>query len=302
MNRFFITLCLAILSVNFSFGQMLWSIEREGHEGRSYLFGTYHLGDESKINNVKGFQQAFSDFNTVAVEVVLPETSEEELMLSALNYMAAPSDSTAIQLLSTEQVDSVFALVSQIDPGSVGIIKEMMNVLKPIVVVNSITSILMKENIESNEFDIYQTMDFIISSRAVSEGKKLVGLETPEEQLEMLYNTPISRQIETLLELIRNIDETTEMSNRLTSLMEKAYTENNFRELEEFVLSNLVEFESINYNIMLTDRNTRWLDRLEKILEEDNIMIAVGAAHLMGKDGLIERLRSLGYVVSPILN
>jgi uncharacterized protein YbaP (TraB family) len=52
---------------------------------------------------------------------------------------------------------------------------------------------------------------------------------------------------------------------------------------------------------MLDDRNQRWLQRLPALWNRGGVVVAVGAGHLPGKQGLIEGLRRMGYQVQPII-
>ncbi|MEM1052975.1 MAG: TraB/GumN family protein, partial [Pseudomonadota bacterium] len=52
---------------------------------------------------------------------------------------------------------------------------------------------------------------------------------------------------------------------------------------------------------LLVDRNTQWLEQLIPLLEEDaKPLIAVGAAHLVGPDGLVSMLEAKGYKVKRL--
>ena len=52
---------------------------------------------------------------------------------------------------------------------------------------------------------------------------------------------------------------------------------------------------------LLVDRNTAWLEKLEPhIRAGDHPFIAVGTAHLLGNDGLIQMLQARGYTVSRL--
>ena len=57
-----------------------------------------------------------------------------------------------------------------------------------------------------------------------------------------------------------------------------------------------------NNDALLKNRNTNWVKQLKTILPKNNIFMAVGAAHLFGKDGLIDLLRKEGYTVKGIEN
>jgi uncharacterized protein YbaP (TraB family) len=51
------------------------------------------------------------------------------------------------------------------------------------------------------------------------------------------------------------------------------------------------------YQSLLVDRNRRWMPALESCLSTRRCFIVVGAAHLVGPDGLVTMLRQRGYRV-----
>ncbi|SDF77627.1 hypothetical protein SAMN05216466_10138 [Paraburkholderia phenazinium] len=53
-------------------------------------------------------------------------------------------------------------------------------------------------------------------------------------------------------------------------------------------------------HIMVDERKAAWIPRLRQHLDEGRAVILVGAMHLPGPSGLINRLRSAGYTVKPI--
>jgi uncharacterized protein YbaP (TraB family) len=53
--------------------------------------------------------------------------------------------------------------------------------------------------------------------------------------------------------------------------------------------------------IMVDERNAAWMPKLRGYLDEGHAVILVGAMHLPGPNGLISRLRSAGYTVTPIV-
>ena len=55
------------------------------------------------------------------------------------------------------------------------------------------------------------------------------------------------------------------------------------------------------YRPLVTDRNLRWLPQIEALLKDDeNVMVVVGALHLVGQGGLLELLRRQGYTVTQL--
>ena len=50
-------------------------------------------------------------------------------------------------------------------------------------------------------------------------------------------------------------------------------------------------------------RNDAWVPKLQRMLDgetEDDTLVVVGALHLLGEDGLVEKLRAQGYRVERI--
>ena len=51
---------------------------------------------------------------------------------------------------------------------------------------------------------------------------------------------------------------------------------------------------------LLEDRNTKWIAKLNHVFPKQNCFVAIGFRHLFYKQGLIQKLRTLGYVVTPV--
>jgi len=52
--------------------------------------------------------------------------------------------------------------------------------------------------------------------------------------------------------------------------------------------------------LLLSARNERWIPFLEQLAHEGGAFVAVGAAHLVGKDGVVALLRAHGYRVARV--
>ena len=75
-------------------------------------------------------------------------------------------------------------------------------------------------------------------------------------------------------------------------------------ELRLNVLLILLSLYSDRYKhtefLLVTTRNEEWMKNLIPMIHEDSSLIAVGATHLIGINGLIAKLRNLGYNVDPM--
>ncbi|HMJ87724.1 MAG TPA: TraB/GumN family protein, partial [Vicinamibacterales bacterium] len=70
--------------------------------------------------------------------------------------------------------------------------------------------------------------------------------------------------------------------------------------VERIVLSALRQEPQL-YQRLLVDRNKAWVPKLEALFaRKGRTFVVVGAAHLVGPDGLISLLRAKGYTVEQM--
>src|SRR5690606_18911287 len=71
---------------------------------------------------------------------------------------------------------------------------------------------------------------------------------------------------------------------------------------DEMALEMREEFPAV-YQRINVDRNDAWVPQLEAMLGPDgtgNTLVVVGALHLVGEDGVVEKLQAKGYEVERI--
>ena len=67
--------------------------------------------------------------------------------------------------------------------------------------------------------------------------------------------------------------------------------------IEQVMLKDLKDDPAM-YQRLLVDRNRNWLPKLEALFARDgHAFVVVGAAHLVGPDGLVQMLKAKGYTV-----
>ena len=77
----------------------------------------------------------------------------------------------------------------------------------------------------------------------------------------------------------------------------------NFSELENIQNEEKQHFKKMTehfFEILGSRRNEQWMSNIIPMIHEDSSLIAVGALHLIGPDGLIAKLRDRGYKVEPM--
>jgi len=156
-------------------------------------------------------------------------------------------------------------------------------------------SILIDKKIKTGIDDYNHTRDFI--ERLNFDDKKAMYIDT----IDSAYTEYITTW-ETLKASQRtHVDDETKHRLKVLednfNVMIDAWENGNADKLASFFMTSFDEYPDL-YRRILTDRNKRWVSRISDMMREgDDILIIVGAAHLAGKDSVIELLRKRGYTV-----
>lgn len=128
--------------------------------------------------------------------------------------------------------------------------------------------------------------------------RPISGLETLEGQLRMLDTLPYPLQDLMLRDTLAHLDESA------TSLqqMATAWRTGDEDALSELARDGVDELPGLDgvYDVLLGDRNRRWVKQLRPFLDDpayagESVLVAVGALHLVGRDGLVGMFRDAGY-------
>jgi uncharacterized protein len=137
---------------------------------------------------------------------------------------------------------------------------------------------------------VEQTLVQILPKRAARR-----ALETPAEQIEAFDAAPLSEQVESLGETLRELETDPDGYTRLID----AWMSGDPDALDREALAPLRAAAPAAYRRLVVDRNARWIPKLEERLRgRGRTVVVVGAGHLVGPDGLPARLRALGYSVT----
>lgn len=283
----------AVLSVSFtSRAQILYKIEKEGSPKVSYILGTHHLAPLAVVDSIESLPSILESIDRLYGELDMSTLNDPAVMLGMQKMLIAPSDSTIDKMLAPEQLDSVRNAWNEYIGEMVPF--EMVKMMKPAVLSTQLASAMTMKNLP--DLNPLEGIDMTMQNRARELGKPVAGLETMEFQMNMLYNTPIPRQINSLMSMIRTIDEQAEQSCRLTN----AYLNHDIQKIYELILQEEDDDPQVAEE-MIYSRNDRWLEKLGEILPTESLMIVVGAGHLPGERGVLNGLRAKGFIVTPIV-
>ncbi|RPE81366.1 TraB/GumN family protein [Vulcaniibacterium tengchongense] len=148
-------------------------------------------------------------------------------------------------------------------------------------------------------FRAEQGLDQFLMQQALAAKKPTAGLETIDDQLRVLDASPMEEQIAGLREFL---DKPLEMPGKLAEL-HGAWREGDVARLDALSREEMRGKTPQTYRLVNVERNDAWLPQLQRMLDGvagEQALVVVGALHLLGEDGLVEKLRGKGYAVERI--
>src|SRR5687767_11468766 len=262
----------------------LWKVE-DGKGASAYLLGSLHVLTADAYPLPAPIDKAFAESKTLVEEVDLDEMNDPMLMMAALSKAMLTDGKTLDQLISAQTYAEV-----QKRAEAFGLPMMALQRMKPWLV--AVT--LMAPTLQSVGFKPELGIDRHFFDRAKEKGLKRQALETLAYQLDRFDQMSAKLQEDLLETTIEDLD------TQVTGVkdMVRAWSSGDLATMEKMMLTALNESPEL-YQRLLLERNQNWVPHVERCLSERaGCFIVVGAAHLVGKDGLPALLSKKGYKVT----
>lgn len=257
---------------------LLWEISGKNLEKPSYLFGAIHLIGKSQFFMPEAAKERFDLATTLVMEINLDSALTQQKLMQGMMM----NGGITIKALLQED----YGKVKQFLHDSLSLDLTTLNTMKPIFVETLALPRIIGEPALS-----YETYFLNLAREA---GKKIVGLETVEEQIQFLNRIPLQEQAQVLLEFVETYSEQKTLYHEMVEL----YKRQEIDRLYQLILEQ-PEFERYR-EILLDARNRAWLPEIKMLIMQEPVFIVVGAGHLPGEQGLIKLLTKVGYRVTPL--
>lgn len=283
MLRNFVKFCLFIFGFWFLGAEagdkgLLWKIEAPSGTV-SYVFGTMHT-DDPRVNDYPPvLKDALANSEVFMLEALPPKNPD-------VFYM---KDQTNAQLLHEDELDRVreladfhsmnFNIAMHMKPWLLAIVFDLPKPQSP------------------------YSQDNMLAAMARDLGKRVVPIEKSEEHFSVMDSFSIDDQIVMLRAVLKHKQEDRE---RDFETLINAYTSGNLDEIthiDERVTQGMLPkalWDRMRVKI-LDERNARMAQRIVEQTSKQTAFITMGAAHLAGKNGVLEALRAAGYKLTPVL-
>ena len=281
-------LCVAVVvghSTAADARDFLWKVT--GKTSVVYLVGSVHLLTKDYYPLSATLDRAFKESDLLVEETDLAELMAPASQTQMLARSMLPSTMNLESVISP----ATFALVTR-RAGDIGMPIEPLKRFKPWALALVLSSV----EWQKAGFNAELGLDRHFDDQARAQGKRVQGLESAEYQISRFDELTMEQQERLLTGILKDLD--AEMTN-LTALVD-AWKNGDARAVEQIVLKE-VKQDPLMYQRLLVERNHNWMPQLEALLARPTpTFVVVGAAHLVGPDGLVTLLRARGYRVEQM--
>ncbi len=263
----------------------LWKIQSKTNT--VYLLGSVHVLKQDSYPLDDNIEQAYRQSGRLFFEMNLEEAESprlQQLTMAKGTYRDGTS-------LKDDLSKQTYELVQKELP-ELGLSMEQVNRLKPWLLAMT----LEMSKLQQLGFDPNQGIDKYFYDKARKNNKKIEGFETGEYQLNLLGEMPARMQEAMLLQILNDVNG---VLKEIDSIVE-AWKTGDAEELDKFLLKSFRDYPDV-YQRLIVNRNKNWLPKIEALVgQKENVMVIVGAAHLVGKDGILAALKRDGFQVEQL--
>lgn len=269
--------------------QLLWKVTGKGLKHPSYLFGNHRLISIQFLDSVPGLFKAFNDCDKVVSEMVFNNIDATAKIQQAA---IMPGNLKINDLLNEEQskiLDNEFKSVLKLSLKNVSTMNpSLVRTMYEMEIYKKLTGLT--DNKQSDSF--FQLV-------AEEKDKTIIGLETIDQQIDILYgNGTLEQQADMLVETVQHKDE---ILTKMIQLI-KLYKAGKIDELVELSKGkdHITDMTEQEYTKLVDNLNNDWMKKLPVLFKESTCFVAIDAIHLGGKNGLIKKLQQAGFKVKAV--
>jgi len=262
----------------------LWKVEGAGGSS-AFLLGSLHVLTPDYYPLSPTINQAFAASRTLVEEVDLDEMRDPTQMMSAMAKAMLTDGRSLDQLVSK----ATYAELGK-RAAAAGLPMAALQRMKPWLVALA----LMVPSLQAAGLTPEHGVDKHFFDRAKEAGMKRQAFETLAYQLDRFDQLSPKLQEDMLTSTMAELDTYVDRVKDLA----RSWAAGDVNALEKALLSSFDQSPEL-YDRLLVERNQNWLPQVDACLRQNAAcFIVVGAAHLVGPDGLPALLAKRGYRVT----
>jgi uncharacterized protein YbaP (TraB family) len=278
----FTTALAGVLSIHATAQTHAFAWKATKGQGTVYLVGSVHMLTSDFYPLPPSLDAGFKDSDLLVEEANLAEMLSPNMQFSMLSRGMLPAGQTLDKVLSP----GTLALLNT-HAGTLGMPIEALKQFKPWMLAMTIEAM----EWQKAGFDAELGLDKHFFDRAQVDNKSIQGLETTDFQISLFDNMTMDQQDRFLAETLKGIATETASVGKLAAFWKAG----DLAGIERLVLAD-VKDDPVVYDRLLVARNRAWLPKIEALFSRPrHAFVVVGAAHLVGPDGLLAMLKAKGY-------
>lgn len=286
MKKIILSLVLVLIMCTQSLAETsVWKVQK----GDSVMFlgGTFHLLRPSDFPLPVEFDKAYKTSDILVFETDIGALSDPSIQ-QKLMAKAVYTDGTTIEDYLSPNTYKLLADYC----ASSGLPLEKLKQLKPSIISLTMTMV------ELGKLGVApEGVDLFYYKLALKDGKNTQWLESVDVQIDFIASMGEGNEDGFINYSIKDLEN---IKNKYEAMV-AAWVTGNIKQLDALFVAETKKKMPIIYKELLVDRNNNWLPMIEaygKTAEKEFIL--VGAAHLVGPDGVIEALRDKGFTVEKM--
>lgn len=263
----------------------LWKIT---HAGKTlYIGGTVHLLRAGDYPLPEAFELAFAEADRLVFETDMGGLDSPEYVAAMKKRLMFPPGEHLRNLLRRDSYRALKKYAAARD-----VPMALFDAMRPpMVVLTIMTMELQRIGVDRPGVDLH------FFRQAEQKSIPVSWFERVEEQVQILAAMGSDDPDKMVMQ---SLDETGEYGTIMTMML-KAWRTGDAGTLERFGKKYLMYESPEDYRRLVVDRNIRWMRTIKKMVESrETELILVGTLHLVGPEGLIARLKRLGYGVEQL--
>ena len=292
MKKIFQALVLLLVTCNTQaqYKSLLWRITGNGLKDTSYLYGSMHTADSRIIDMSKKTKPYFDASKAYAMEIDPDMDKDMSGLTGMMGKMMMGKGYSLQNMIPAKE----YAFLDSICSGEIGLPMMMFDNVAPVVIMTIFEGVSMGLDQGAADGKV-PVLDLYLHEQAKNAGKKIIGIETVSEQLSAINSLSFKEQADMLVQEVDSFQ-----VNKTGGTEVLKYYLN--QDLDSLSASDDDSQKSDKfYKALVVDRNARMADRIAVFIKKQPTFIAIGALHLPGDIGVINRLRKKGFTVEPVI-
>jgi len=257
----------------------LWEIH--GKHNTVYLLGSIHTLRATDYPLAPAVLDAYRSAKSLVMEIDPSELESADLQSEMLASATLTDGKNLHDIMGTARYAHAEGLAHD-----VGLELSTFDQFAPWFVAEAISQMQLMQL----GFDPASGVEMYFSGRARTDGKSIAGLETGHDQLALFEGMPMETQANYLISSLEQAHDLTKEVNEMV----RAWQSGDMGWFETELKSDLGRDPAV-YQSLLVSRNRKWIARIERLLDDDeNHLVIVGTAHLVGRDSVIDLLKKDG--------